>query len=139
MSTNNQLVFVYGTLMQDFSNVFAKKLRQNALARGKAFFTGQLFDLGHYPGAIYQPQATTQVHGEVWELNNFGEIITSLDRYEGIHLRNPDYVRQEVPVMLENEEIVLCWVYLFCNPIESFKIIPHGDYRKWLIESKQHL
>jgi gamma-glutamylcyclotransferase (GGCT)/AIG2-like uncharacterized protein YtfP len=139
MSTNNQLVFVYGTLMQDFSNVFAKKLRQNAFWRGKASFTGQLFDLGDYPGATYQPQATTYVYGEVWELNDFEKTITALDRYEGIHVCNPEYVRQEVPVMLENEEIVLCWIYLFCKPIESFKIIPHGDYRKWLIESKQHL
>jgi gamma-glutamylcyclotransferase (GGCT)/AIG2-like uncharacterized protein YtfP len=122
MSTNNQLVFVYGTLMQDFSNVFAKKLRQNALARGKAFFTGQLFDLGHYPGAIYQPQATTQVHGEVWELNNFGEIITSLDRYEGIHCTQSRICssRSSCDDSKQGKTIVRCWVYLFCQPIHSF-------------------
>lgn len=139
MSTNNQFIFVYGTLMQGFSNSFAKKLRQNAIWRGKASFTGQLFDLGNYPGAIYQPQAATHVYGEVWESNDFEKTINALDRYEGIHLRNPEYVRQEVPVTLETGEIISVWGYIFCQPTHPFVLISHGDYRKWLIESKQHL
>lgn len=139
MSTNNPFLFVYGTLMKGFSNAFAKKLQKNANWRGKASFNGQLFDLGYYPGAIYEPQAITQVHGEVWELNNFSETIIALDRYEGIHVHNPEYVRQEVSVRLETGETISAWVYLFCQPTHSFVFIPQGDYRKWLMESKQHL
>jgi gamma-glutamylcyclotransferase (GGCT)/AIG2-like uncharacterized protein YtfP len=139
MSTDNHSIFVYGTLMQGFANPFAKKLHKNALWRGKSSFPGQLFDLGTYPGAIYQPDATTHVQGEVWELTDFQKTIASLDHYEGIHDFKPEYIRQEVPIVLENRETIFCWVYLFCQPVESFRIITHGDYRKWLLETKQHL
>lgn len=135
----NKFLFVYGTLMQGFSNPFSKKLKQKSTWRGKGSFLGQLFDLGSYPGAVYQPGATTHVQGEVWELTDFEKTIVSLDRYEGIHDFNPEYIRREVTVELENGETILCWVYLFCQSVVSFKLITHGDYRKWLSETKQHL
>ncbi|NBB18204.1 hypothetical protein GVN20_02450 [Runella sp. CRIBMP] len=136
---NNSSIFVYGTLMQGFTNPFAKKIRQNGIWRGKASFAGALYDLGDYPGAIYQPQSPHRVQGEVWELEEFQKTIAALDRYEGIQARNPEYVRQSIPVTLENCADGVCWTYLFCQSVESFIFIPHGDYRKWLSDGKQHL
>lgn len=138
-SIQNHSLFVYGTLMRGFTNPFSQKLQQNARWIGQALFGGTLFDLGQYPGAIYDAKSTTWVHGEVWELTDFAKVIVSLDRYEGVHLRKPEYVRQEVQVELETGEEILAWVYLFCKPTHALREIPHGDYRKWLSESKQHL
>jgi gamma-glutamylcyclotransferase (GGCT)/AIG2-like uncharacterized protein YtfP len=135
----NHSLFVYGTLMRGFNNPFSQKLQQNARWIGQACFRGTLFDLGQYPGAISDPNSTTCVHGEVWELADFEKVIVSLDRYEGVHLRKPEYIRQEVRVVLETGEEILTWVYLFCKPTHAFREIPHGNYRKWLSESKQHL
>lgn len=136
---DNRFLFVYGTLMQGFSNPFSKKLGQKGAWRGKGSFPGQLFDLGSYPGAVYRPNATTRIQGEVWELTDFQSIVASLDHYEGIHDFNPEYIRQEVAVELENGDTILCWVYLFCQSVASFKLIAHGDYRKWLSDTEQHL
>ena len=125
--------------MQGFTNSFARKLRQNGIWWGKATFSGQLFDLGEYPGAIYEPQSTAKVWGEVWELRDFRHTIAALDRYEGIAVLDPEYIRQQIPAVLDNGTDIICWAYLFCQPTESFNFIPHGNYRKWLSEGKQHL
>ncbi|WP_428667742.1 gamma-glutamylcyclotransferase family protein [Runella sp.] len=138
-SPENAYLFVYGTLMQGFTNPFAKKIRQNGTWLGKASFQGFLYDLGEYPGAIYDPQSAGKVHGEVWELRDFQKVIITLDRYEGVTVFNPEYVRQQISVVLENGNIISCWAYLFCQSVESFTFIPHGDYRKWLSDGKQHL
>lgn len=135
----NSYIFVYGTLMRGFTNPFAKKIRQHGVWLGKASFAGALYDLGDYPGAIYQPQSPHRVYGEVWELKDFQKTIIALDRYEGIHVCNPEYMRQPIPVTFENGADDICWTYLFCQPVESFIFITHGDYRKWLSDSKQHL
>lgn len=143
MNTENRaencFLFVYGTLMQGFVNPYAKKLHQQAVWIGRASVSGELFDLGHYPGVIYPTQQPDRVWGEVWQLQDFKKTIGALDRYEGIYDFNPDYVRRQVPVVLETGEATQCWIYLFCQPIDSFLKIPHGDYRKWLLETKQHL
>ena len=133
------LLFVYGTLMQGFSNPSAKKLRKNAIWRGKATFTGQLFDLGSYPGAVFNSNMLSLVHGEVWEISDFNAVITSLDYYEGIHDSQPEYVREPIPVLLETGQVQLAWAYLYCQPTDAFVQIKHGDYRQWLLDDKQHL
>lgn len=133
------LLFVYGTLMQGFSNPFAKKLRKNAIWRGKASFTGKLFDLGSYPGAVFFPSDEGLVHGELWEITAFDSVIPSLDYYEGIHETHPEYVRQLVSIRVEAGNEAEAWVYLYCQPIQSFVQIKHGDYRRWLLDNKQHL
>jgi len=136
---STHFLFVYGTLMQGFSNPFAKKLQQNAIWRGKASFTGQLFDLGTYPGAVYDQNASTTVQGEVWQLNDFQKTIKALDYYEGIHEKEPEYVRQQIPVLLESGEKIDCWAYIYCLPTYLFELIPSGDHRQRLVATKQHL
>lgn len=138
-SPENTYLFVYGTLMQGFTNPFAKKIRQNGTWLGKAFFKGELYDLGEYPGAVYGTQSLSRVYGEVWEVRDFPKVIAALDRYEGIYDSNPEYVRTQLPVTFENETTHLCWTYLFCHSTELFIFISHGDYRKWLSDGKQHL
>lgn len=138
-SLKNTSLFVYGTLMQGFTNPFAKKIRQNGTWLGKASFQGELYDLGEYPGAVYRPQSLSRVYGEVWELRDFPKTIVALDRYEGVHIFNPEYVRTQLPVQFENETIHLSWTYLFCQSTELFTFISHGNYRKWLADGKQHL
>ena len=138
-SASTSLLFVYGTLMQGFTNPFAKKLRKNAHWQGKASFTGKLFDLGSYPGALFLPHYEGIVHGEVWEISDFNAVIPSLDYYEGIHDSQPEYVREPIPVLLETGQIQLAWVYLYCQPTDAFVQIKHGDYRQWLLDNKQHL
>lgn len=133
------LLFVYGTLMQGFTNPFAKKLRKNAVWKGKATITGQLFDLGSYPGTVFNSNTPSLVHGEVWEILDFDSVIPNLDYYEGIHDSQPEYVREPIPVLLETGQVQLAWVYLYCQSTDALVQIKHGDYRQWLLDNKQHL
>lgn len=139
LQNTSNFLFVYGTLMRGFSNPFAEKLVTNAIWIGKGTFTGHLFDLGFYPGAVYDRNTTLQVHGEVWQLSDFQVTIKVLDNYEGINDTTPEYVRQEVPILLENGNKMRCWAYIFCQSTENYKVITEGDYRKWKHGLKQHL
>jgi len=133
LSFNPNLLFVYGTLMQGFDNPFSRKLQKNARWHGKALLKGKLYDLGHYPGAIYLPDSPLCIHGEIWELGDFQKNIVALDRYEGTYSRNPEYIRQQVPVILPSGQQIECWTYLFCRPVQAFTLITEGDYRKWIM------
>ncbi|MEZ4903207.1 MAG: gamma-glutamylcyclotransferase family protein [Spirosomataceae bacterium] len=139
LSNTLVFLFVYGTLMRGFSNRFAQKIAKNAIWIGKGTFTGHLFDLGFYPGAVYDPNTTSQVHGEVWQLADFERIIKALDTYEGVDDKTPEYVRREVPVLLENGCEMRCWAYIFCQPTENYEVIMEGDYRKRKYVLKQQL
>lgn len=125
-------LFTYGTLMQGFENSFAQKLHHNATFRSTGYFCGQLYDLGHYPAAIFDPNTDSKVHGEIWQLPHFEPLIAELDRYEGIDEANPEYIRKLVPVANADHQILSCWTYLSCQLLQNFRLIPHGDYRKWL-------
>ena len=126
------LLFVYGTLMQGFHNAFAKKLQENAVWRGKASFLGRLYDLGTYPGAVYDASSDELVQGEVWQMNDPTKTIAMLDDYEEINAKNPEYVRLKISAKLESGEIIDCWAYIYCQSAESLLSISGGDYRKWV-------
>lgn len=137
--SNTHFLFVYGTLMRGFSNPFAKKLKQEAVWCEKGLFTGQLFDLGEYPGAVYRQDTTTTVRGEIWQLHDFQKTIATLDIYEGIHEKEPEYVRQLIPILCESGIQTHCWVYIYCQSTHLFQPILSGDYRQWCEATQQHL
>lgn len=124
-------LFTYGTLRREFSNSFAQQLRQKALWCGKASLTGQLYDLGQYPTAVFEAAQTQLVHGEVWLLTDFGPTIALLDDYEGTNDPTPEYVRVLVPVHLKNGETLLCWAYQYNFSVSGLPLIAHGDYWRW--------
>ncbi|MGM9512157.1 gamma-glutamylcyclotransferase family protein [Larkinella sp. GY13] len=117
-------LFVYGTLLSASKHPMAQDLRQKAQLLGPAFFPGRLYDLGTYPGAVYDPIAQTNVYGEVY---SFTESVwkreqETLDDYEG-----NEYVRAIVPVQTD-DGLVDCWMYLFKPPTDSLPLIASGRY-----------
>ncbi|MFN4146724.1 MAG: gamma-glutamylcyclotransferase [Runella sp.] len=126
-----EFLFVYGTLRQGFQNPFASYLRQNAVYKGTGTFAGRLYNLGHYPGAVYDTQSSHQVVGEIYELKNAALILKKLDDYEGINEPLPEYKRQKIEVQSETGELVDCWIYLFILPTHGLQLIAEGDYTKW--------
>lgn len=117
-------LFVYGTLLSASKKPMARQLRRHSQLRGTGFFPGQLFDLGAYPGAIYNPKAAGFVHGELYTFSvaDSPGLLQALDAYEG-----DAYVRAVVPVQTE-DGLVNCWTYLFTQPTHSFPLIASGRY-----------
>ncbi len=136
MRTSPDYLLVYGTLRPPFANPFAQFLRQHGQLMSEATFSGVLFDIESpgaltYPGAIYQPNASTSVVGTVYDIGRHKEsILNYLDEYEGIGeaFDQPnEYVRTVIPVHC-NGTVIHCWVYLYNHSIDGRPIIASGDY-----------
>ncbi len=125
-------LFTYGTLMSGFNNSMALYLRKNAQLIAKARFNGLLFDLGSYPGAIYQEDSKHKVFGEVYQLSSNSNVIFEiLDVYEGIN--DPDfnlYERKVIPVNVNNT-VYNNFVYLLRETPKA-SLINGGDYNLYI-------
>ena len=133
MNTAPEYLFVYGTLMQGFDNDFAKKLHQFSTYKTNGSFPGMLYAVSWYPGAIYIPDAPKRVFGEIYELSAHANLLPELDEYEDV---NEDeklslYLRQIVPVTLENGLVMNCWTYLYNQTVAGLEEVENGDFRNF--------
>ncbi|PSL32469.1 gamma-glutamylcyclotransferase family protein [Dyadobacter jiangsuensis] len=123
-------LFTYGTLMQAFDNPYARKLRLSSNYIGKGYFNGKLFRVEWYPGALYEPDAPTPVHGEIYQLHSL-EILKELDEYEDVMEDESAslYLRKVVPVRDSQEVVRDCWVYLYNQPVSDLPLIEEGYFK----------
>lgn len=103
-------VFVYGTLKPGFRN-HERWAAPHLLASEPATAAGDLYDLpAGYPGVV---EGGGTVHGFVLTLPD--AVLASLDELEAYDpaaaVEENEYYRREVPVTLENGEIVPAWIY----------------------------
>src|SRR5262245_46644389 len=96
-----QHLFVYGTLRPEYPNRLARKLRSQAIFTAKGSAPGVLYDLGWYPGAVFDDEARTRVIGEVYALANAERVMTQLDEYEAIPDPNKGFRRVVINARLE--------------------------------------
>jgi len=122
-------LFVYGTLL-DESNPYGAYLKENSsfLAEGK--FKGELYDIGNYPGAILNPNASGFVHGSIFALDDPGTVLSELDEYEGFgdaFFQPNEFIRALITVETSTGEIN-CWVYFYNHSVTSSQRIQSGKY-----------
>ena len=131
MTKGPEYLFVYGTLMLGYDNPFAKKLQKTSIFKGKGSFTGLLYAVSWYPGAVYSEETITLVFGEVYQMFNVPELLRDLDEYEDVFEdeRASLYVRRVVPVRQHNGEIIDCWAYLYNQSVGGLQEIKSGDFR----------
>lgn len=131
MTDTPDFLLVYGTLRPPFDNQFALYLRNRSRCVGEGTFTGQVFDTGSYPGAVYSNPADTHVCGTVYDIGNRKETtLTYLDYFEGVgdDFEQPtEFIRAIVPVQIEHQTVD-CWVYLYNLPTIGMALIEGGDY-----------
>ncbi|MBD2702544.1 gamma-glutamylcyclotransferase [Spirosoma sp. BT702] len=131
MMQDADYLFVYGTLRASFQNPFAQYLRQYSRYVGEGIFSGQLFDIGTYPGAIYQPDSSSFVRGDVYDISQHkSELLLRLDEYEGIgatFAQPQEYVREIITADCVGETL-RCWIYLYNFPVDGKRLIGSGDY-----------
>lgn len=130
METN--YIFVYGVLKSIYDNEPARFIRKNCDLIGDGFFSGMLLDLGNYPGAIFDANSESKVHGEVYKIKrNKDELVSFLDEFEGVSPRfdKPyEYKREFIPVLSSIGEIYAsCYLYNW-NP-NGFPVIKDGIYK----------
>ena len=61
-------LFVYGTLRRNHAPPELWDLMKSLRWIGKASAQGQLYDLGEYPGAVFNSDSRNKIEGEVYKL-----------------------------------------------------------------------
>ena len=133
-------LFVYGSLMGGIQSPIATYLKSNSDFLGIGYLSGALYDLGQYPGLVYEKNGQRTVTGHVFQLNNPIEMLPNLDHYEcvgeGFEAPN-EYIREIVPVN-QNGAILNCWTYLYDWSTEGLDIIESGNYLAYFQQNEQY-
>ena len=129
-------LFVYGTLMSRARGLLGasqrKRLGLKGTSLGAATIPGRLIDLGTYPGLLAPATPDDIVHGEVFRLDQPGEVLPWLDSYESVSpVPSPgdDYARERVRVRLASGGSVTAWVYRYRLAPAGFAPIPGGRWQ----------
>ncbi len=133
--SNQDYLFVYGTLRRGFSHRMANVLAQDAEFVGLGTVQGRLYDLGSYPGVTLSLRTTDNVLGDVYKLRSRNQTLARLDRYEGYDPARPTrslYVRKSVPISMTDGRSIQAWVYLYNRPVQGCELIESGDYLQYL-------
>lgn len=130
MEDQSPYLLVYGTLTRGFDNPFAARLRAHAVFTGEGFFSGKLYRISWYPGAVYEPESSAKVHGEIYQLPDFQKLIQELDAYEDVKEIESEslYVRRQIPVHLEDGKLLICWTYLYNQPLTDSLLLTSGRF-----------
>src|SRR5713101_3123951 len=115
-------LFVYGTLRRGLENEHSRRLSQQATFLGNGRMAGRLYQIDRYSGAIRSDEPGEWVHGEVYLLEDPGQMLPNLDRYEG-----EEFERVIVAAQLDSGEWLETWVYLYRGKAAG-KRIESGDW-----------
>jgi gamma-glutamylcyclotransferase (GGCT)/AIG2-like uncharacterized protein YtfP len=127
------LVFFYGTLMSGFQRPGRARLDRVLTPVARGWIHAALFDLGIYPAAV--PASDSRVWGEVHRMLDSDSVLATLDEIEGFSVSEPDkslYLREEIPVMVDDGRMVNAWVYFYNAPLGRAERINSGDYLEHL-------
>ena len=127
------LVFFYGTLMSGFQRPGRARLDRVLTPVARGWIHAALFDLGIYPAAV--PASDSRVWGEVHRMLDSDSVLSTLDELEGFSISEPDkslYLREEIPVMLDDGRVANAWVYFYNAPLGRAERINSGDYLEHL-------
>jgi len=129
----SEFVFFYGTLLPQFVPESMREVVARLDFYGEGSVLGTLYDLGDYPGAVFDATSDKRVHGAVFQLPEDSRLLEALDRYEGYE---PDsstaslFVRKLVDVDLTTAGNIECWTYEYNGNPQGAPIIASGRYRK---------
>jgi gamma-glutamylcyclotransferase (GGCT)/AIG2-like uncharacterized protein YtfP len=127
----SELLFVYGTLARDAGHPQHRQLAAHAGYVGEGYFHGRLYRVAHYPGAVPSPNPEEKVFGELYSLSDAAALFALLDAYEGCgpaDLPPTEFVRQKMPVYLEDGTRSDAWTYLFNRPVTGLARIMSGRF-----------
>jgi gamma-glutamylcyclotransferase (GGCT)/AIG2-like uncharacterized protein YtfP len=133
----NNLLFVYGTLMQP-GNEFAIYLNTNCSFLSTGRTKGTLYDIGSYPGLIINSISASFVHGSIYKMNAPAVILKELDFYEGVgpDEEQPNLYTRKIKIIETDFGPHEAWVYIYNLPVYGYKVIPSGDYAEYIKQKK---
>jgi len=125
----SQYLFVYGTLQPGCAPAQIAGVAAKLRPVGEGFIFGLLYDVGGYPGAVPDANATSKIFGTVMVLPDDPDVLRELDAYEEIDPRSPErseYVRELREVELANGGTMDCWFYRYNWSPDEKRVIVGG-------------
>lgn len=120
---SKHLVFVYGSLREGGAWSMSIRFPESKFV-ADAKVSGNLYDLGHYPGLLLHESNSTVV-GEVYEVDE--PLLRQLDEFEA----TSNYLRKQVEITIEAQRR-LCWTYVPDPDFYSFNsLIASGDWLEY--------
>jgi len=100
---------------------------------GEGYIYGKLYDVGHYPAAVPDPDHSNIVHGDIYKVDD-DNLLSKLDEFEGISPALPqpwEYARESVEAWMDDQQYA-CWIYRYNWSLFNKNQILHGDYLKYI-------
>jgi gamma-glutamylcyclotransferase (GGCT)/AIG2-like uncharacterized protein YtfP len=125
-TTNEGLLFVYGTLMRGQRLHRHLKSQPTIEYLGSGRIRGDLYrpHRRSYPGAV-RTRAERYVHGELYRLHNPSQILRAIDKLEG--LDEGLFVRRLVDVWRGSQKLK-AWAYFYNKSVGNAERISSGDF-----------
>jgi gamma-glutamylcyclotransferase (GGCT)/AIG2-like uncharacterized protein YtfP len=126
-----EFIFFYGTLLLEFVLEAMRDVVGRLLLYGEGSVRGALYDLGDYPGAVFDKASDKRVYGLVFQLPEDSQVLKALDRYEGYEPAAHGaslFVRKLVCVDLPTGGTSECWAYEYNGDPASAPVIASGRY-----------
>ena len=128
---SGEFVFFYGTLLPEFVPDTMRSVLDRLRFSGEGSVCGMLYDLGEYPGAVFDATSDKRVYGAVFELPEDSQVLQALGRYEGYDpsARHKSlFVRKLQHVDLATGGAIECWSYEYNGNPEGAPILASGRY-----------
>ena len=129
---DSDFIFVYGLLKSNFENEAAAVLQANCKLIGEGYISGYLYDLGDYPGAIYDETSPHMVYVEVFKiLQNKEKMMQFLDEFEGVgpQYDQPNEYKREILTVCTSVGELCAFCYVFNRNPGGFKLLEGGRYQ----------
>ena len=123
-------VAVYGTLMRPFDAQARLGIADQLRFEGPCQFTGTLYDLGAFPGAV--PTGDDRIRGELFRILD-PRAMPKMDRLEQYDPDDEDgsqYVRRVVT--LAAPEGQQAWIYWYNEPVDAGDRVTSGSWTEYL-------
>lgn len=133
-------IFTYGTLMRGIPSRFGNYLEANGMFVGEAQMPGRLYDLGNYPGLVYDEDCGRLITGHIFEIVHAARVLEQLDRYEGIDPGSPpphEYRRVIRPALWKGKRVA-CWVYEYALDPTGLPEITEPSYLHYWQKQASH-
>lgn len=128
MTSDGDLLFVYGSLRPAFDGDMARWLAAAARHLGSAWASGRLYRLAGYPGFV--PEGEGRVAGDLFSLPDPAPLLAVLDAFEECSEAFPEpcEYRRERLVVEGPQGPVRAWAYVYARPVDALALIPDGDF-----------
>ena len=126
-------LFFYGTLLPEIASPEILPILKSLTSLGVGYMRGKLYDLGNYPGAIYD-ETGNWIIGRVFCLPEIS-LVKFFDQHEDYDPNDQDaslFIRKNVPVQMHEGKSIHCWTYLYNQTTSRFPPIESGDYLTFL-------